>query len=232
MQDLPHSLHTIPKDELENIEFIKFDTNNKEIDMDIFSLFSGIVKPVFEGVFKWKGEENKMEITRQEFELMKKKLDSEIEIRLAEEMRKPESEFRDFMLKYEGSASEQTPFMRGFRSSVRPVITYWSLIIITLIMFGTVGGAEMNARLNTIPEPLWNIFLAVFGFWFGGRAVMQVAEKWKEGDTKRQEAESSGRVSEEREKAERARHQAERAKAAKQSKTENVFDDEDEFWGD
>ena len=76
--------------------------------MNVLSLFSGIVKPVFDGVFQWKSDENKMEITRKEFELMQKKLESDIEIRLAEEMRKPESEFREFMLKYEGSASEQT----------------------------------------------------------------------------------------------------------------------------
>ena len=177
--------------------------------MDIFSLFSGIVKPVFDGVFKWKSEANKMEITRQEFELMKTKLESDIEIRIAEEMRKPESEFRDFMLKYEGSAAEQTPFMRDLRSSVRPVITYWSLIIITLIMFGAVGGKEMNARLESIPDPLWQIFLAIFGFWFGGRAVMQVAEKWKEGDVKRQEAESRGRVAEEKAKTDAAKKAAE-----------------------
>ena len=202
--------------------------------MNVLSLFSGIVKPVFDGIFQWKSSEDKMEITRKEFELMQKKLESDIEIRLAEEMRKPESEFRDFMLKYEGSASEQTPFMRGLRSSVRPVITYWSLIIITLIMFGAVGGTEMNERLNSIPEPLWQIFLAIFGFWFGGRAAMQVAEKWKEGEVKKQEAESRGRVAEEQAKAERARAEVDRIKAEKKrAKESDYFDDEDdEFWGD
>lgn len=201
--------------------------------MDIFSLFSGIIKPVFDGVFKWKSEENKMEISRQEFELMKKKLESDIEIRFAEEMRKPESEFRDFMLKFEGSAAEQTPFMRGLRSSVRPVITYWSLIIITLIMFDVIGGTELGARLDSIPDELWQIFLAIFGFWFGGRAVMQVAEKWKDGDVKRQEAESRGRVAEEKAKAERANAEVEKIHAEKKRSKPDVFEEEyDEFWGD
>jgi len=201
--------------------------------MDIFSLFTGIVQPVVDGIFKWKSEENKMEISRQEFELMKKKLESDIELRLAEEMRKPESEFRNFMLKFEGSAAEQTPFMRGLRSSVRPVITYWSLIVISLIMFGAVGGEKMNERLDSIPEPLWQIFLAIFGFWFGGRAVMQVAEKWKDGDVKRQEAESLGRVAEENAKAERARSEVERAKIEKKRTRDDFLDDDDdEFWGD
>lgn len=205
--------------------------------MDVFSLFSGIVKPVFDGFFKWKSEENKMEISRQDFELMKKKLESDIEIRLAEEMRKPESEFRDFMLKYEGSAAEQTPFMRGLRSSVRPVITYWSLIIITIIMFGWIDGAQLETRLNSIPDPLWQIFLAVFGFWFGGRAAMQVAEKWKDGDVKKQEAESRGKVAEEQAKSERARAEVDKVRAEKNRKKSSNYDDdyddyEDGFWGE
>ncbi len=200
--------------------------------MSAISLFTGIVKPVFDGIFRWKADEDKMEITRKEFELMQKKLEADIEIRLAEEMRKPESEFRDFMLKYEGSAAEQTPFMRAFRSSVRPVITYWSLIIITLIMFGAVGGMEMNERLESVPDQLWQIFLAIFGFWFGGRAAMQVAETWKQGDVKRQEAESRGRIAEERAKADRARAEVEKVKAQKKRKDDDYIDDEDDFWGD
>lgn len=200
--------------------------------MDIFSLFTGIVKPIFEGIFKWKDNEEKMEITRKEYEMMQQKLTADIEIRLAEEMRKPESEFRDFMLKYEGNASEQSPLMRSLRASVRPVITYWALIIISLIMFGAVGGTEMNARLASIPEPLWNIFLAIFGFWFGGRAVMQVAETWKQGDIKRQEVESRGRVAEEKAKAERARAQAEHARIMKKRQADDDDeDDADGFWG-
>jgi Holin of 3TMs, for gene-transfer release len=202
--------------------------------MNIFSLFSGVVKPVFDGIFKWKSEQNKMEISRQDFELMRKKLESDIELRLAEEMRKPESEFRDFMLKFEGSAAEQTPFMRGLRSSVRPVITYWSLIIITLIMFGPLDGADLEKNLSSIPDPLWQIFLAVFGFWFGGRAAMQVAEKWKEGDVKKQEAESRGRVAEEKAKVERSNAELERAYAEKKpnKSVAAIEDDDDEFWGD
>lgn len=197
--------------------------------MNILSLFSGVVQPVIESAFKWKGDKDKMEITRKEYDMMQQKLKADIELQLAEEMRKPVSEFRNFMLKYEGSASEQSPFIRSFRSSIRPVITYWALIIISLIMFGYIGGTEFNARMQSIPEPLWNIFLAIFGFWFGGRAVMQVAETWKQGDVKRQETESLGRVSEEKEKSKRAQAQAEKSKITN-NKTD-VWEDDD-FWGD
>jgi len=200
--------------------------------MDVFGLFTGIVKPVFEGIFKWKDNQDKMEITRKEFELMQQKMSADIEIRLAEEMRKPTSEFRDFMLKYEGSASEQEPWVRSFRSSVRPIITYWALIIITLIMFGVVGGDDFNTRLESIPDPLWDIFLAIFGFWFGGRAAMQVVETWKSGEVKKQEASSRGRVEAERYKAKAARAEAVKAKAQNKDKVGSWDDDDDDFWGD
>ncbi len=201
--------------------------------MNILNLFSSVIKPVFDGVFQWKTESNKMEISRQEFELMKKRLEADIEVRLAEEMRKPESEFRQFMLNYEGAASEQSDFMKNFRSSVRPVITYWSLIIITLVMFGTVSGSELKSNLDAIPEPLWNIFLAIFGFWFGGRAVMQIAEAWKQGDTDKQAVVAEARVTEEKIKIERIKAEAEvlQAQNKKAKKEESTYLDEHDFWG-
>ena len=193
--------------------------------MNVLSIFSNLIKPVFDGIFKWKSESNKMELSRQEFELMKTDLESEIQLKMAAEMRKPESKFREFMLKYEGSASEQTPFMRNLRSSVRPVITYWALIIISLIMFGAVSGIELKANLDAIPEQLWQIFLAIFGFWFGGRAVMQVAEAWKKGDTEKEEA----KLKHERVKYKRVKYKS--MKAQLKSKPDVEFN-EAEFWGD
>lgn len=188
--------------------------------MNVLSLFSNLIKPAFDGIFKWKSESNKMELSRQEFELMKKQLQSEVEVRMAEEMRKPESDFRSFVLDYEGKASEQSVFMRNLRSSVRPVITYWALIIISLIMFGAVSGAELKANLGAVPEPLWQIFLAIFGFWFGGRAVMQVAEVWKKGDTDKEAA----KLQHERVKYQRIQSQI-------KSETKKEFN-EAEYWGD
>ena len=177
--------------------------------MKFLSIFKNIIQPVFDSVFKWKTEKNKMELSRQEFELMKKQLEADIEIRLAEEMRKPDSEFRSFLLDYEGKASEQSVFMRNFRSSVRPVITYWSLLIITLIMFGAVSGAELETNLKAIPEPLWQIFLAIFGFWFGGRAFVQIAEAWKKGETNKEEVVANAKVAEEKAKAKRIKAETE-----------------------
>lgn len=92
--------------------------------MNIVGLLGSVIKHVFDSVFQWKSQSDKMEITRQQFEILKQETEAAIELRIMEEMRKPQSEFRNFLLEYEGSAEIQTPFMRNFRSSVRPVITY------------------------------------------------------------------------------------------------------------
>lgn len=160
----------------------------------IMSLLTGLVKPVLDGLFRWKEGEDKMEVTREQFDLMQKQLDAEIRLKLAEELRKPDSEFRSFMLDYEGKAEDQTPLMRDLRSSVRPVITYWALIVITAVMFGWVNGDALQKNLDSIPAELWQIFLAIFGFWFGGRALQQIAETWKKGDTDKQTEVSRGQT--------------------------------------
>ena len=162
--------------------------------MEIIGLLTGFVKPVIDGFFKWREGENEMKITRLQYEYMMKNLEGELKLKLHEEMRKPESEFRQFVLDYEGKASEQTPFIRNLRASVRPVITYWSIILLTIIMFGAVKGSKIGENLKDMPEPIWWIFLAIFGFWFGGRAAMQVAETWKKGDTKKEEVKQKGEV--------------------------------------
>jgi holin (3TMs family) len=162
--------------------------------MNFLSVLTNFLKPAVDAVFRWKEGQDKMEISRQEFELMKSKLDADIQVRLAEELRKPDSEFRDFMLSYEGKSEDQTPFMRSLRSSVRPVITYWALVIITIIMFGWVSGEILQKNLGAVPKELWEIFLAIFGFWFGGRAIQQIAESWKKGDADAQAELNKGQV--------------------------------------
>ncbi len=200
--------------------------------MNISTIVTSVLSPIFDAAFKWKSQSDKMEISRKEFELLKQETEAGIRLKLLEEMRKPQSEFRDFMLKYEGDAELQSPFMRAFRSSVRPVITYWSLIIITLIMFGHVSGDELSKNLGAIPKELWQIFLAIFGFWFGGRALMQVADTWKTGDVKKQETEAAARRSEAEIKLQQARVelQKEKEKKRKTKPEYDEFTDSGDFW--
>lgn len=166
----------------------------KGVDMSFSSLLSGLIKPVIDGIFRWKEGEDKMEISRQEFVLIKKKLEADIELRVAEEMRKPDSEFRQFMLDYEGKASELPRSIQILRSSVRPVITYWSLVLITVLIFSTGAGENIRENLSQAPEQLWWIFLAIFGFWFGGRAGTQIMETMKKGEFQKTQVEARAQV--------------------------------------
>jgi len=103
-----------------------------------------------------------------------------------------------------------------------------------------VGGEEIRQNLEAIPDPLWNIFLAIFGFWFGGRAVMQVADKWKQGDVKRSEVEGNAKVEEARLQVELARVELDREKQQEKksstpktaSSQSNIWDDDEYWFGD
>ena len=156
--------------------------------MKVLSLFSNLISPAVDLAFKWKSESNKMELSRQEFELMKKQLVADIEIRVAAEARKPKSELRAFVLDYEGKASEQSESLRNLRSSVRPVITYWAAIIITSIMFGWVDTVNLQDNMDAIPDKMWYIFLTIFVFWFGERTVTRIKEVWKKGGNDKEQA--------------------------------------------
>jgi len=106
--------------------------------MEIVALLTGFVRPIIDGLFNWQAGKNKVTIKKMEYDLMIKNLEAELQLRLREEMRKPESEFRKFIVEYEGKASEQPAFIRVLRSSIRPLVTYWSLVILTALMFGWV----------------------------------------------------------------------------------------------
>lgn len=176
-------------------------------------IIAGVVGPALNSFFDWKSGETKKEIHLAEFELMKKSIEANIRLQLAREMNRPESEFKRFMLEYEGKASDMPRWIQILRGSVRPIITYWSLGIITwLVISGE--GSNIGANLKDIPSELWYIFLAVFGFWFGGRAWQHAIESKNKGQLMSAQAEASAQVETQREvtKQEYARQEAERMK--------------------
>lgn len=156
--------------------------------------------------FRWKEGEREMVLTKEKYDMMREELRGQLQLKLLEEWRKPDSEFREFMLEYEGKASDQTDFIKNLRSSVRPVISYWAVLILTLIvtasLFGWVDAEAMQAAFGAIPEKMWWIFIVIFGFWFGGRAVMQNIEMRGEAKKKQKEVEARAEIVKERVKAE------------------------------
>lgn len=156
------------------------------------NVLSGVVGPAIEKFFAFKEAETEKTVKIKEIEALQQNIEAELRVRLAEEMNKPESELKKFMLDYEGKASEMPRFVQIIRGSVRPVVTYWSLGLITWMMLSAGTGATIGTNLKDIPSELWYIFLAVFGFWFGGRAMEHAVNAHQKGKLLQKQAEVVG----------------------------------------
>lgn len=75
-----------------------------------------------------------------------------------------DSDFRHFMLAYEGAAKDLPKSMQILRSSVRPILTY--LLVGTTLWLVWQG--------SPIPTTLRQLDLLACGFWFGEKAVKNV----------------------------------------------------------
>jgi len=148
----------------------------------------GVFDTVAKGVFAWKQGEDKITISKMEFDQLRLQMTQQFQLKLMEEAEKPTSNFRAFMLDYEGRAADQTPFIKNLRASIRPLLTIWATIIITALIFGWVDASEVKANLAAVPTMLWAIFMAVFTFWFGERAVGNVLDRHHQGKLKREQS--------------------------------------------
>ncbi|WP_457755169.1 3TM-type holin [Thermovibrio ammonificans] len=95
----------------------------------------------------------------------KEKFEQLYKMALLEEASKENSEFRKFMLEYEGRLIDVPRPVQYLRSSVRPIITY--------LTAGSYVYAFLHPEKFT-PEQLsmlHGILLLVLGFWFGERLV-------------------------------------------------------------
>ena len=75
-----------------------------------------------------------------------------------------QGQFYKFMTEWEGKASELSPIMAGYRSSVRPTLTY---LIIAAVMWCVFRGVDVPMTLNALA-------VLMSGFWFGERALSNV----------------------------------------------------------
>jgi hypothetical protein len=166
----------------------------------ISGLLQGVVGPTLEKYFEFKGKETEKTIKLEEFELMKKQIEAEMQLKLQEEINRPDSEFKKFMMDYEGKATEMPRAVQIMRGSVRPLVTYWSLGLITWIIMSAGAGSAIGENMAGMPDQLWWIFLAVFGFWFGGRAMENVQAVKQKGQLEQVREEGAIKVAAEKEK--------------------------------
>lgn len=98
------------------------------------------------------------------------KVKAETKAQIAQTAMAEEGALRDFILQYEGRASDIHPIMATFRASLRPVVSY--------AVYGTV--IYMTLAGQTIPQGMWTLVLIVSGVWFGERAVRNIAPAIKD----------------------------------------------------
>ena len=98
------------------------------------------------------------------------KIKAEAKAQIVDNALREEGEFRSFMLQYEGRASELNPWMAAFRASLRPVVSY--------AVYGRVIYLALTGQ--PIAQGLWNLVLIITAFWFGERAIRNVAPAIKD----------------------------------------------------
>jgi hypothetical protein len=101
-------------------------------------------------------------------EAEKENLKKDLAIHATQESRKVDSDFRQFVLQYEGSAADVPKFIVVFRSLIRPVFTcligYIDFLFFTTSTEGwSIDSISMLKAINII----------VLGFWFGERALQR-----------------------------------------------------------
>ncbi|MBW7995378.1 MAG: hypothetical protein FVQ81_02160 [Candidatus Glassbacteria bacterium] len=129
------------------------------MSLNVIGSVIGIVDKVIDSIFPSDNDKAQAELIKAE--ARKKLIDASLQ---------KTGDFRKFMLLYEGRASDLNPWMASFRASLRPVVSY---AVYGTVVYLTWTGAE-------VPQMMWNLVLIVTAFWFGERAVTNVAPAIKD----------------------------------------------------
>ncbi|MFL0803337.1 MAG: holin family protein [Agarilytica sp.] len=163
-------------------------------------VLSSLISKGIDGIIKWKSSSDKREITRMEFDAMKEQWKLEMNKYLLDQVGRPDREFRQFVLSYEGSGDNVHPVVQFMRGAIRPFITVWVIVIITLFMFNGEMAAAVGENMKSIPPDLWTIFQYVIGFWFGGRAVQHAIGQYSNGKVEESKKQAHADMEVERER--------------------------------
>lgn len=84
---------------------------------------------------------------------------------LEQQTQQAETNFRSFILEYEGAAKDVSPFLQNYRGSVRPTLTYF---LAAVFAYGFVNPGAIDKGTMSM---LFNLNLLSLGFWYGERAL-------------------------------------------------------------
>jgi len=110
------------------------------------------------------------------------KLETETKLKLEQLLVNSDKTFREFTLKYEGTAEQVPRWILVLRSIIRPLITIltfgWFFAVLNIVMVRVLQGVpDAITLLQDIPQAFWWILGIILGFWFGGKAGERIAEK-------------------------------------------------------
>ncbi|MEJ2659034.1 MAG: hypothetical protein P8012_17900 [Desulfobacterales bacterium] len=108
-------------------------------------------------------------------EQQRKEIDLQAQKLVIEKSMDETSDFRNFVLDYEGRAKDMPKFIQILRGSVRPVLTYF---------FGAVS-LFIFMKSTAFPDQLFKLDLIVLGFWFGERATRKIINTQQGNDTEK-----------------------------------------------
>ena len=137
----------------------------EEVDIMAFPLaaipiIGGLLDKILDKVAKDKVDDATMEKLKQEAQRM-----------LSDEGQEDLQAFYNFIIDYEGKASEHGKFIQWLRGSVRPILTYVFSGFFIYIVFTWMSGEKLPEGSLTAVKLVFGINILTLGFWFGERAI-------------------------------------------------------------
>jgi hypothetical protein len=125
-------------------------------------IIGGLLDKILDKVAKDKVDDATMERLKQEAQRM-----------LSDEGQEDLQAFYNFIIDYEGKASEHGKFIQWLRGSVRPILTYVFSGFFIYVVFTWMTGEELPEGSLTAVKLVFGINLITLTFWFGERAIQR-----------------------------------------------------------
>lgn len=126
------------------------------------------------------------EIERLSVEIMGEmaKQENDLDFKIDQLFLENQKDLRDFVLKYEGTADQVPKWILVLRSIIRPLVTIIMFAAYMLFVGMDVYNLwkhtpDYNMIQGLLPNGFWIIFGLIIGFWFGGKAGENIADKLK-----------------------------------------------------
>lgn len=118
-----------------------------------------------------------------EQQLELEKIQADVETKLADIRSKSEDSLREFIIRYEGDATQIPKGLLIWRSVIRPAFTTFFFVQLMAVVSIDIYNVLVNKiafdalLLGNLPSAWWWMMGIVLTFWFGGHGVERAVEK-------------------------------------------------------